>query len=855
MAATSPYTPNDYQAVDNYRPYDLPVNDIYKAIDAQNRFWDAGAARVKSVYENALNLQLSKEDNIRIRDEFMKNAEKQLTKLSSMDLSDPSVQRQGFGIFRPLLKDEGIVYDDAYTRHVQQVKSDALSYRTKGDGKQYSDTNLSYAIEGYDEFMKSPDRMAGKAAYQNRREYTPFYDPTNELQTIFKECKPSTFTNSMVKGYYIHTYSNESLTAAKINSCLDGGLSDAAKRQLQINGSVTYRNQLPALRDKYVPHLLGTVSQLQEENSAINGVLTNKGNLATLKEADLKKIGVNSAAEITPEFIANLEKIKMANDTRINNLTSTLGRLQKGDFTDISGTNFETIAGAMYSRDWMKNVGEGFSYDFTKNTMKADPIQMMFYHEHEENARLQNKEQFDLMLKQMELKQQLMLKTGNLKTMLGMGTGDDLIEESRLNNATNSPFSSVDKADDYNGLLNKWTGVQGQTDKLNSWLMERLKTFPNGLSADVKDISDTRFQNFWANFKATAASDPEKLKIVNQYEGQLNNYHVLGSLYRNVLDRVDAQVAPEQKVLETAIGSKSIKLDNGLTITAKDIIDAQNGTSQNGFSIVEETGTQPAEINSFAKTYTIRKLAYNGKVISGPLTGYGEPSKVTSFMNEVNKAVGDKNEILQKRRQEFMKNETVLQREGFDFPFLNDNESAFKKRFAQEIGLPSQYIGDLTIGQTDLDGRLVVSLNTSRAKATKEYDGSQVLKNLKNYGGLDNPTVGGDNNSVMLSGISGLDVINEKDFSSIITPYVRSMETRVDYTLKPQSTGYLRSDVNNTSYRLDISKRYDNGFDYVIYDQANESSPVYSNNQRSDALNFFNMLVSKKIQAQVPKHK
>jgi hypothetical protein len=93
MASTSPYSGNDYQAVSTYRPYQLPVNDIFKAISAQNEFWDMGARRVKSMYDNALDLKLSLAPNREMRDQFMKDSEKQLTKLSSMNLADPGVQR------------------------------------------------------------------------------------------------------------------------------------------------------------------------------------------------------------------------------------------------------------------------------------------------------------------------------------------------------------------------------------------------------------------------------------------------------------------------------------------------------------------------------------------------------------------------------------------------------------------------------------------------------------------------------------------------------------------------------------------------------------------------------------------
>jgi len=172
MAATSPYSGNDY-AVSNFRPYELQVNDIFKGISAQNLFWEQGASKVKSVYDNALNLKLSLEPNKEIRRQYIEDADKQLTKLSAMDLADPSVQRQGFSLFKPLFQDEGIIYDDLATRHYEKVRNDALSFRSKDNGKEYSDINLQYAMQGYQDFVNSPDRMAGKAAYANRKDYTP----------------------------------------------------------------------------------------------------------------------------------------------------------------------------------------------------------------------------------------------------------------------------------------------------------------------------------------------------------------------------------------------------------------------------------------------------------------------------------------------------------------------------------------------------------------------------------------------------------------------------------------------------------------------------------------------------------
>src|SRR4029079_11674311 len=122
------------------------------------------------------------------------------------------------------------------TRHYDQVRGDAMSYRDKDNGKGYSDTNLSYALEGYNEFVNSQDRMAGKKFFQKRREYTPYYDYTADFDKALKNCHSSSSSNtSPYKDTdYMLTQSSKFLSAEQARLCIDSGLSDKGQRQLQI---------------------------------------------------------------------------------------------------------------------------------------------------------------------------------------------------------------------------------------------------------------------------------------------------------------------------------------------------------------------------------------------------------------------------------------------------------------------------------------------------------------------------------------------------------------------------------------------------------------------------------------------
>jgi hypothetical protein len=858
MAATSPYQQNDYQAVSNFRPYELPVNDIFKALQAQNQFWEAGAQRVKSVYDNALDLKLTLEPNKELRKKFMEQAEKELVKLSKQDLADPSTQRKGFNIFKPLLQDEGIIYDDAMTRHYENVRSTAMQFRDKDGGKAYSDTNLAYAMDGYNEFATSKDRMAGKKMYAGRKEYTPFYDPTTELAGILKNCKPSTVANDSVKGYYIKGYSDESLTAAKINSCMDAGLSDKAKRQLQINGYVTYRRQPEALRDKYVPHLQGTISQLSEETEAIKGVLANKNSLKSLKKEDLNKIGIADASQVTPELIQALDDRVKLNNARIQNMTGSIQKMIAGDLTDITGNNYEAIAGTVYSRDYMENVGEGFSYDFTKNTMKADPIQMMFFQQAQQNARQEDQQDFDLEKLDKELENDLkvkrlemMSKTGNLKMMFGMGM-DGMIENARVQNDTGSPFSTIDKADSYDQVTARREELSGKKTTLNQWLIKELKSY--GLDSSITDTGDARFTNFWANFQTTSSSDPEKAKLVAEYKNKLGEYVSLDDLYRNTQESVDKKIKPLEDKLLADIGSMeavTVKDANGnvVTINPNDILNSMSGKTSPFSAIGGSGGTGGTASGNVPVSggYSSANYYYNGVPITATYGSSGYP--LHELVRGIRQKASASAANVKSERNKLMQDETVLQREGYAFPFLNSNSLAdiqkgevagFKESIAQKIGLNLKFIDDLTIGQTDLDGRLIVTLNTDRVKATKEYDADLIIENLKRLNGRDNKVVEGTDNSIVLEGISELDVIDENNLSSIMKPYVRSLEKKANMT-QNSSTGFIHS-YNGRSYRLDVGQSYNGGYNYKIIDQENTSSPVYSTSDRDDALAKFQTL-------------
>lgn len=828
-ASTSPYQSNDYQSVSNYRPYALPVNDIFKAITAQNAWWEEGASRVKSVYDNALDLQLSKPGNQKIRDDFMKQADQQLTKLSSMDLADPSVQRQGFNIFKPLFKDEGIVYDDAATKHYEQVRSDALAQRQKGDGKGYSDTNLQYAMTGYKEFMDSPDRMAGKKAYVNRREYTPYYDPTPDMNTALKNCHPDTYTKDTGAGLDIVHQSNEGLSAIKLNGCL-GSISPKAMRQLQIDGAVTYKNNLGALRDGYLPHLDNTIKQLSEESAAYQGFLANKDNLETLTDEQLKPYGLSKATLKTlgPQVVALAQGKVSDNQHRIDNLQKTADQLRAGDLSSISGDNFEQVAGSVYTKGYMDQYSA--SHQWFKNTDEIKPwiSQDLIYKEDREDNRLR-------MTIEGERQRELIkgyFKNGKLQT------SNDLTD----NRAIQSAFTAT-PGNDYNQITHDRNVIAGQKGQLNSWYLAELKRM--GMPDDMEQhwkAHDQTYQNWYSNFVSSTPKESPNMESIVEYQKKMERLSLQEELMRNTQDTIDAHI---QKTNPQLFGTDHLKdistiSVKGQTITPQEVVAALQGGSQ--ILQIQE----PKNIRG-VKTGGHTRYILNGKDVGD----IDAPSNhaLRDIVSRVGTAEGSRLDKLMSLRNDLAKTNTIVQKEGYTFAGLDavDEKHDFKKQVLQNVGLSENAKDAITIGQTDLRGGLEVTIHDPSATSPK-WDKKDVLEQFRQRYGVtaELQPIKGDKYHFIISGIEGLNKFTspEVQIGELMAPYVRSLEKQVTNPGVTRTTGLLRSEKDiSKQFGMTVTAGSDPGtYRYSIYD--NTGKTIKNVRNREDALTTLNYFLS-----------
>lgn len=854
-AASSPYSGNDYSAI-KYRGYRLPGNEIFRSISAQDEFWKIGASRVKQVYDNALDLKLSLEPNKQLRNQFMEDADKEMTKLSSMNVADPSVQRQGFDIFKPLFKDEGIVSDDQATRHIDSIQSDIQQFREKENGKYYNNTNAMYALDGVHEFKNSKDRMAGKTYLQNAKEYEPYYDASPELNTILKNCKPEEYSRDVESGMNIVTYSSKALSSVRLSGCISAGLSDKAKRQLSIDGYVTYKNNPQALRDAYLPVMDATRAQLQEENAAYSGVLANKDKLSSLSEQQLQKIGLtkDTIKQVTPQLLKSFEDRVKGNQLRIDNFNKTISQLGAGDFTSIMGDNLEPIASMVYSKGYADNYAAAYSYNTPPSTkIKSNPGQMLIYRENREDLRQDDQQDFLLKMEGAKAEDARQLQLLKNQAIKGKGKNGNPTAMDLINAASPNPAFEKDVAvtGDYDKLTEERNNIEGQQKTLDDYFLPQLRGMRdsngNSLMPDTivtdKDFYGKShvFQNWYNNFRKTLPEEDPNWPTLKDYEDQMGRHKVMYQMIKNNQEEID-KLADQQVEIPKGVGNEyAAKLDMGdgvvLNKSPLDVIkDIRSGIAKgtsgdilddaglsdyipgsHGQSIIYRINGKDYELS----TDNLRKSSPNAKKLIDAIHSYGKD------------LVAKKNELA--------KTKTIVQKEGYTFPELDDKENPIKQRILQDSGIGVDNNTAITLGQTDLRGNVEVFIHPD-ASSNPKFDAGDVIDNLKKrYDTNFIPFPGSsDKNHFILGGFPELNKFtsSEMNTSELMLPYVRSIESHVD-NKNSGSTGLLPSHNPSKSFGMEITTSSRPGqFKYKVHDESNNILGVYDDRVRAlQALN------------------
>lgn len=838
--STSPYQQNDYRAASEYQPYRLNTQQVAQTAMALDQFWKIGAARVKSAYDSVLNLNLTSEENKQVRDQFMQDAQKQLDKLATQDLSTGDVQRQGFNIFKPIFQDKAMMQDDYLTKLRSDIYSEADKFRRdqKTNGSGFHMDNLAYALKGFQGFNSRTSRNQIEDIYEGAKDsqYVPYYDDTKEKMEIMKACKGNKLSNTVNNGPYLETYSDKSLYESKLYGCLEGALSQRSRQQNRISASVRYGNDYQAVKQDYIDTASERKSFYTGERAKINA-----------KKEALSKIAGNEdqVAELTGQIKMiddNIEKLGTDIDT-YNSWTP-----------DFLKRNYEDLAANAYFKRVNHSFAQAFSITDIEDSKKADPIYITHYVQDQLNRRAYADNQAAIELENLKFQHKLLAgEDENGKKI------DNLTRFKRCAEDPNCRMSEF-LTEAYKEEATTSGKIEGQINTLTAQKFDIIKDLKNdpfvsglikGIEVgDVTAFNEDAYKKMWSVLNEYTVhadnADPNKQKIVDVVNKLLeidNRKSVLGGILedaKNDVSKNNPQIRAdyEKKSSEILASAKPVKLFDGSVIDARRAASIIKGTDSE-LHVVPYTQSQsgPGTTPSIT-TYPI----YNKE---GKQVGWFENNKDViekhNFIN--NSTTGNYKSLLDK----YLGESTAVQKMGLatgnlfekGSPAMRDIESMFGNYLQADnndeikytsVGGLDPVTGKLKLQATGKDGP--ISAKKMRDALAKTGVGTSVYNEI-----VDDQTL-----EITLPSATG--IVQEPKYSDVLRLQLNYLEKKAP-TLPPNGVVLqVGKDKTGNSYSIRVKKKIGSTApEYTLIANGVES-PLYNTRQIDEKENILIQLDS-----------
>lgn len=187
--------------------YTPDFDRVSRMLYQRENLYRQGAQKVKSLYESALNSDLTRDGNVERRDAYLKTIDQNLKDLAASDLSVPSNVDAANRFFEPVFSDKDMVHDILWTRGYNNEVSKAESMRTSTDPttrKQYWDIGAR-ALQYQKEEYKNADNKS--ALTMTSPKYTSHVDMLSYADKLYKEAGIKVKQDD-IKGGYIVTRQN-----------------------------------------------------------------------------------------------------------------------------------------------------------------------------------------------------------------------------------------------------------------------------------------------------------------------------------------------------------------------------------------------------------------------------------------------------------------------------------------------------------------------------------------------------------------------------------------------------------------------------------------------------------------------
>ena len=370
-------------------PYKPNFDFLNTVLATKQARYDSALNQLSGSYGSIVYADLTRDDNKIARDNFLKNSEKAIQQITSLDLSDPANVQLAQQVFQPFVEDRQMQYDIMLTKGANKAKKQADMFKNSMDpdiASKYWETGVRAVDYKLLEFKNADRDKAYKMAIPK---YTPYINVIKEAKNILGDDFNISVDEKI--GGYIVTTKNGDKAINTIHQYLDAALS-TDPRVREYAGTLAYvssMDDIMALSQSYGGDINEAKAQyyIGKSSALIENVDSKIDDYTREMDAIDSKLlmyesKVDRGGQLTDkekQDFAKLSSQKSIYDNALNSLDSNkyslVNALETNDISQLERYSQSLLAQSRIT-DEIAKATQVNAYRNYERSMKADPYSL-----------------------------------------------------------------------------------------------------------------------------------------------------------------------------------------------------------------------------------------------------------------------------------------------------------------------------------------------------------------------------------------------------------------------------------------------------------------------------------------------
>lgn len=519
------YLPGVTDFIPQIQPFQPDLNFYANVMQTKQGKYDAAKKQLSNLYGTLLYSPLTRDQNVKRRDEFFKVIDQDIKKISGMDLSLQQNVDQAMNVFNGFYNDKYMVQDMVWTKQfnnaVQTHESLKNCYDPKKCGGIAWDEGLQELQYKRDEFRALSDDESINFAMPT---YTPYYEWKKDALKAAADMGYNVVQDSFSKnGDYIITDKNGDLVKGGLYTIFKEAYGSDPRIEANYNTMASVKRNNIARADA---SLYGSVEEAERQyisniiNQGIKNISsqltkTNKdyentaARIADLQKKQLNKSLTPDEKKILDNAIAQKNALEETHNYLHKNLNAIMANAESGDLQTLRRRADASTAQVLLESD-LNSLAVAMSLKGKEQTIKVNPMaEIKRRHEADKALRI-----LDHNLDMIKLKQDYFYDLDKMKVEAAIDQGLLQMKLDAKGNPITAPSGAEDNFEIKEGVPG--TNVKLGVDENKTAGYDYAKQQAMG---GVKDVNQGSTQFLWNTFIAAkgAAQGPNSSVGASQW--------------------------------------------------------------------------------------------------------------------------------------------------------------------------------------------------------------------------------------------------------------------------------------------------------------------------------------------------